>query len=305
MDFSRFERKKLLPQDYEELLTYFKKRYTHTVENILTSAYMWSPYYRTEYLQDENALIWLIRIEDRFATQTPTCASDKLKEYFQITQAYFNEVLGEKLVMYLNDKEAVECFDLDPEKYQITADRQYYDYVYDAGKMRTYSGRAYHKKKNHVNAFLKNYAERFEYRDLNCGCHHDEIMDFLNHWEEQRGIEDEYNRVDYELKGIDYILSSCQYLSYRMGGIYIDKKLEAFSLGTYSKAEKTAYIHVEKANPDIRGLYPFISQQFLIHAFPDAELVNREDDMGREGLRRSKLSYNPIRLVEKYEIRQR
>ena len=68
-----------------------------------------------------------------------------------------------------------------------------------------------------------------------------------------------------------------------MGGIYIDGKLEAFSLGVYGKAERMAVIHVEKANPEIRGLYPFICQQFLLHEFPDALLVNREDDIGLEG----------------------
>lgn len=82
-------------------------------------------------------------------------------------------------------------------------------------------------------------------------------------------------------------------------------KFEAFSLGVYGKAERMAVIHVEKANPEIRGLYPFICQQFLLHEFPDALLVNREDDIGLEGLRKSKLSYNPIYLEEKYEIRQK
>ena len=57
-------------------------------------------------------------------------------------------------------------------------------------------------------------------------------------------------------------------------------------------------IHVEKDNPEIRGLYPFICQQFLLHEFSDALLVNREDDIGLEGLRKSKLSYNPIYLEE-------
>ena len=70
-----------------------------------------------------------------------------------------------------------------------------------------------------------------------------------------------------------------------MEQLTIDGELQAFSLGVYGKVEKMAVIHVEKANPDIRGLYPMICQQFLCHEFPDAELVNREDDMGLEGLR--------------------
>ena len=45
-----------------------------------------------------------------------------------------------------------------------------------------------------------------------------------------------------------------------------------------------------------------MNQQFLIHEFPNVSRINREDDMGLEGLRKSKLSYNPIELVKKYSI---
>lgn len=65
-----------------------------------------------------------------------------------------------------------------------------------------------------------------------------------------------------------------------------------------------ALIHIEKANPEIRGLYPYINQQFLVHEFPDVEFVNREEDMGIEGLRKAKLSYHPCKFVEKYTVRE-
>ena len=53
-------------------------------------------------------------------------------------------------------------------------------------------------------------------------------------------------------------------LSVRMGGIYVDDQLEAFSIGSYNNKEKMAIIHIEKANPEMRGLYQMINQQFLI-----------------------------------------
>lgn len=305
MDFSTFIKKDLEPEDYHNLLPYFKMRYSHTCENILVSHFMWKDYYHTQYIRDEKGLIWLMEVDGQVATQIPLCASEDLKHYFQVAQAYFNECLGTKMTVYLADKEAVELLDLNPEQYEVIADRRYFDYIYDAQKLMTFSGKAYHKKKNHINAFKKAYEGRYEYRTMGCGCQHPEIMAFLRRWETKRDIEDDYHRVDFELNGIDYLLSNCSYLDYKMGGIYIDGELEAFSLGVYGKAERMAVIHVEKANPDIRGLYPFICQQFLLHEFPDALLVNREDDMGLEGLRKSKLSYNPIYLEEKYEIRQK
>ena len=93
-------------------------------------------------------------------------------------------------------------------------------------------------------------------------------------------------------------------LSVRMGGIYVDDRLEAFSIGSYNSKEKMAIIHIEKANPEMRGLYQMINQQFLIHEFPEAETVNREDDMGLPGLRQAKMSYAPMDFARKYRIKQ-
>ncbi len=81
----------------------------------------------------------------------------------------------------------------------------------------------------------------------------------------------------------------------------MDSKLEAFSIGE-NLNDNMAVIHIEKANPDIRGLYPYINQQFLVNEFSDIEFINREEDLGIEGLRKAKLSYHPSRFVEKYTV---
>ena len=76
-----------------------------------------------------------------------------------------------------------------------------------------------------------------------------------------------------------------------MGGVYIDGQMEAFTIGSYNPVEHMAVILIEKANPEINGLYQIINQQFLIEEFPEAEWVNREDDMGLEGLRKAIVTY--------------
>ena len=60
--------------------------------------------------------------------------------------------------------------------------------------------------------------------------------------------------------------------------------------------------HIEKADVNYTGLYNYINQQFLLHEYPDAVLVNREDDLGQDNLRQAKLSYKPLRLEEKYTL---
>ena len=90
-----------------------------------------------------------------------------------------------------------------------------------------------------------------------------------------------------------------------MAAVYVDGQMEAFTIGSLNERENMAVIHIEKANPDIKGLYQFINQQFLVNEFPDVALVNREDDVGMEGLRKAKMSYNPIGFARKYMVRKR
>lgn len=290
--------------DYNMLKWYFSLRHPGTCESIILDAYLWRHYYNTRYYFNDKGLMWIFTNKDEVFTNVPLCRSEDLQECFEDIQDYFNTKLGIKLRVYLADEEAVDILDLPEDKYIVEEDRRYFDYIYDAGELRNLAGRKFHKKKNHVNAFLRGYNERYEFKKL--GCENIlEIMDFLKKWNEQRVIEDEYNRVDYELMGIESVLKNCQILKFRMAGILIDGQLEAFSMGSYSEEDKTAYIHIEKANPNINGLYAFINQQFLIHMFPEAERVNREDDMGLEGLRKAKLSYNPISLIKKFNIIQK
>jgi hypothetical protein len=77
-------------------------------------------------------------------------------------------------------------------------------------------------------------------------------------------------------------------------------RLVAFSLGSLVDDEM-AVIHFEKADTAIPGLYAAINKMVLEHAFPQARFVNREEDMGIPGLRKSKESYNPLRMIHKYE----
>ena len=119
---------------------------------------------------------------------------------------------------------------------------------------------------------------------------------------------DRYGNVELELEhDVIVDLFDCpEYLRIvRAGGIRIDGRLRAFSIGCYNAFDKMAIINIEKAIGSVNGLYPVLSQQFLLHEFPDAVLVNREDDAGDPGLRQSKLSYFPSGYARKYLITQR
>ena len=92
-------------------------------------------------------------------------------------------------------------------------------------------------------------------------------------------------------------------LNLRCGLLYIDGSLEAFSIGEKFD-DNMAIIHIEKANPDLQGSYALINREFVRHEWSDVKYINREEDMGIEGLRKAKLSYNPVCLLEKYDCRR-
>lgn len=292
-------------EDLEKLNPFFCKRPNKTCDSVFLDSFIWREYYNVRYVVSDNkAILWLMDLDGKTGSAMPICSEEDLEYYFWKLVEYFNTELKAPLYINLADEEAVEQLGLKnmPDKFKITEQVDLKDYLYDGNAMRTLSGKKLHKKKNHLNAFKREYEGRYEYRRLCCSDRGD-VWKFLDRWREEKGEEVE-EHLDYEVRGIHEILKNCSLLNVRMSGVYIDGHLEAFTIGNYNPLEQMAVIHIEKANPEIRGLYQFINQQFLIEEFPEAVLINREDDLGLEGLRKAKLSYNPIDYARKYQVEQ-
>ena len=291
-------------KDIKRMRPYFNLRSNKTCDSVFMDSFLWRDFYHIRFaISDGRALQWLMELDGVPHGAMPMCREEELEHYFLELEEYFNKELRQPLRIYLADGEAVNALHLDPEKYLVKEQEDLKDYLYDGEAMRTLAGKKLHKKKNHLNAFMKEYEGRYEYRKLCCSDRYD-VWDFLEKWREKKG-EDVDEHLDPEVAGIHEILKNCSELCVRMGGVYIDGQMEAFTIGSYNERESMAIIHIEKANPEIRGLYQFINQQFLIHEFPDAVLVNREDDLGLEGLRKAKMSYYPVDFARKYYVEQK
>ncbi len=300
------EFKPITAGDIERLTPFFSLRANKTCDSVFLDSFLWRDAYKVRYaISEGKAVQWLMEDEGRVSTAMPLCREEELPYFFGQIVEYFNQELKKPLRIYLADAEAVEYLNLDPRRFKVTEMEDLKDYLYDGNALRTLAGKKLHKKKNLVNAFMREYEGRYEYRKLCCSDRQD-VWDFLSFWRDQKGADvDEAWELDYEVEGIHEILKNCSQLHVQMGGVYIDGKLEAFSVGSYNPREKMAVISIEKANPTVKGLYQFINQQFLIHEFPDAVLVNREDDVGIPGLRQAKLSYQPVGYARKYQIEQK
>lgn len=279
-------------------------RKNKTCDSVFLGLFLWKDYYQVRYAvcDDKAILLRLAADGEEFAT-LPICSAEDLPHYFHLLKDYFNQVLKLKLSIFLADEEAVQILSLSPEEFLIEELEDARDYLYSGDALRSLAGRKLHKKKNLVNSFCKTWESRYEYRRLSC-TEGPEIKSFLARWGIAREERME-GQLEHEILGIHEILRHCSQLNITMAGVYIDGTLEAFTIGSYNPIENMAVIHIEKANPEIKGLYQFINQQFLLHEFPDAALVNREDDLGDPGLRQAKLSYCPVDFARKYRIRQR
>ncbi|MBI4496147.1 MAG: DUF2156 domain-containing protein [Deltaproteobacteria bacterium] len=177
--------------------------------------------------------------------------------------------------------------------------RDHFDYVYRIQDLVQLSGRKYHAKKNHVNRFRQSY--RFTYADLE-ESHIPECLKLSASWCELRRCAEDQNLLR-EWEAVQGGLTHFRELKLRGGAILIEGRVEAFTFGERLN-EDTAVVHVEKANPEIPGLYAMINQQFCERAWPPEIIyLNREQDLGQEGLRRAKLSYHPDHLIEKFRLR--
>lgn len=304
----KLEFKKLRAEDMKRLAPYFWMRPNKTCDSGFLDSFLWSDYYQVQYCcVDDKAILWKMEFEGEVYSAMPLCAEEDLDYYFHMSEQYFNEVLHIPYKISLADKEGVELLKLkENPDYFVQEKEDAKDYLYDAEELRTLPGKRFHKKKNLINKFKREYEGRWEYRTMLC-TDKTILWNFLDQWYEQKadtGV-DEAESLEAEVHGIHGIIQNCCRLEFMLGGIFIDGKLETFSIGNYNPREEMAIIDIEKANPNIPGIYQMINQQFLLHEFPEAKLVNREDDVGIEGLRKAKQSYHPIGYARKYFVEQR
>ncbi len=170
-----------------------------------------------------------------------------------------------------------------------------WDYVYEREKLETLAGKKLHAKRNHVNKFLSLYPD-YEYKKLEPAMIQDCIA-LYDQWIEEK--EEFSTELKDERKSVLLALCNMKELGLVGGTIFIDGKLVAFTLGERLQPH-LQLVHIEKADASFEGIYPMINQQYVKNECMDVELINREEDMGIEGMRKAKRAYHPVKMIEKY-----
>ncbi len=175
--------------------------------------------------------------------------------------------------------------------------REAFEYIYSREALADLSGKKYHSKRNHISSFKKQY--NWSYEKLNENNLQD-VIKMLEHWYNSY-TEKSAESMETEKNGITHILKNSKQLNARGGLLRADGNIIAFTCGC-EISPQVFDVNFEKALVEFDGAYAMINQQFVINELSDYRYVNREEDMGIEGLRKAKLSYKPEILLEKFII---
>ncbi|MBR0262147.1 MAG: DUF2156 domain-containing protein [Selenomonadaceae bacterium] len=279
---------------------FFGARYCEHSGYTFTNFFMWRKMRNYRRAIEDDVLYIFSGNEETFAAWQPIGAQDEMQDAITKILRVAEENFGDKKFMFVVvEKIFAEELERYPHaKFNITPERDNFDYVYLAQDLINLSGRKFHRKKNHLNAFKKEYPDA-KYLPIT-----EEIIpkcrEELNVWAEIHKRANPDNAfIEYEQAAIHEIFDHFDDFNLKGGAILIDNKVAAFTFGERLNSD-TAVIHVEKADPTIRGSYAAINQNFVEHEWSDMIYINREEDMGVDGLRQAKESYRPIKLIEKF-----
>lgn len=181
-------------------------------------------------------------------------------------------------------------------KFEYNFDDAFNDYIYSVEKMATLSGKKYHSKRNHITFFKKaNPDWQFEPLTKN---NIDECIALHAKWIENKDSDNEDYSFEFEavLRAFEYFNE----LDFVGGLIRVNGEAVAFTMGEGQVGSSCFVTHFEKAPAEMRGAYPIICQEFTKNCLLGKyDYVNREEDLGIEGLRKAKQSYYPEIFLKK------
>ncbi|MEG1447795.1 MAG: phosphatidylglycerol lysyltransferase domain-containing protein [Oscillospiraceae bacterium] len=193
-------------------------------------------------------------------------------------------------------EEKVKLEETFPDFFEFEEQRDYEDYIYLSEKLIDLSGKKLHSKRNHINYFLSEHSD-WQYEEITKENMQDAIDMSIN-WCSLNDVEESKDKKE-EIESVKSAFKHFEELGLKGGLIRLDGEVIAYSIGERLSSD-TFIVHIEKAYSQIRGAYPLINQQFVLHNCKDFLYVNREEDTGDLGLRKAKLSYKPEILLTKY-----
>lgn len=279
-------------EDKELIDSFIKKQNSKNCSISFANIYLWEPHYKVTFTIVENMLVFRSSGE-KPSFSFPIGGGD-VKKAMDFMMEYCKEMNLEFKMYGVTQEQFNVIEELYPGEFQVEYNRDEANYVYETEKLINLSGKKYHGKKNHINKFKRLYSD-WQYEDIT-DENLEDCLEMAYGWRKENDCDtDELKKVEFcvtinalkKLKELDLI-----------GGlIRAEGKVVAITVGE-PLTNDTFVIHIEKAYANVDGAYPMINREFLAHHGTDYMYVNREEDTGSEGLRKAKLSYKPVFMVE-------
>ena len=255
------------------------------------TVFLWNVHDSMQIAETDNALFLYNKVFGRDIFMPPYLGTngDFLTAVKAVNEYCDSQVIKHFFRGLTNDQVAL----LSGDKYLIGTSRNEYDYVYGSDDLKYLKGKSYHAKRNFINRFKETYDYEFiDYSENDFEA----VMALCDAW---LATADKSSATEMERDAVLRALRYRNELDLKIGLLKVEGKCIGFSV---SSVESNGVIHTifEKGDVNYVGVYQTLNQVVAEKYFPDGALVNRQEDMGIEGLRKAKLSYFPKILVEKY-----
>lgn len=266
-------------------------------EMTFTNLFIWQEIYHTTWAVLEDNLLFLVQDEGEHFYFLPPMGPGPRLEIVQGALGWLQKNFSSPQARIERADARLVAEMRNAAGFIVEPTREHFDYVYAHQALATLAGRKYSAKRNHINSFVREHT--YAYEEMNAE-NLKECLRVACLWCEKHRCEDDMSLLE-ERDAVFAALTHFEALGVVGGVLRVDGLVQAFTIGEMLNAD-TFVVHIEKADPDIRGLYPLINQEFVKHSAGVSVWINREQDMGEPGLRRAKESYYPDHLVEKFRI---
>ncbi|MBQ2704577.1 MAG: DUF2156 domain-containing protein [Clostridia bacterium] len=273
---------------------YFELLSHPTCDYTVGGVFMWRDLYNIEYACNSDCLF--IRYYEESGGiyyGMPMCkdvdVADSINKLIE-----FERQQGSKVIRFCAiPKEYLDFFEKIELKSVTYPQPDFFDYLYSAENLITLSGKKYGGQRNLISQFCRLYEERFEKISAE---NIDDVRSFFDSFSATDMSDDKNAENDL----VGQVLNSSDMYGMFGGVLYANGKVAGFSVG--EQVGDTLYVHIEKADRGVKGAYQTLNNRFAACFGKNAEYINREDDAGDEGLRKAKLAYHPVKLLEKFVV---
>lgn len=282
--------------DRPRLMPYLRDRRT-TCDWTFANLFCWQDYYKMQWAEWNHWLIIRCRINGERRIGYMVVPETETQSYSEIVPVLSQEALRENHLLLLANLSEKECALLQsqcPDAFLLDRNRDFDDYLYEREALATLRGQKLAAKRNHVNKFSKTYSYQYEVLERK---DFDECLRLENEWRGQHSTSSD--DLTAEQQAIRMAFRHYEELQLYGGLIRVDGHIVAFTYGS-ALDDHTFCTHVEKADTSYDGVFPMINYLFAQQLPSSFTHINREEDMGLPGLRKSKLSYHPFALMPKY-----